>query len=109
MKSPRQPFRPMLVADTAAAREKLADEVYASAIVKTALSTEAGKGLTSAAILTPYAVDLKTTAAASKLVAWLQEQGFRTEWSGRTDPQAGHVYASRFWDLLVSWDQEKTR
>lgn len=86
------------------AREALAEQVYASAVVKQALSAEAGLGLSGGVIMTPIAVDLRDTSAAKALMAWLNKEGLRTDWMRRGDPQRSHTMMGDYWDLIVSWD-----
>ena len=104
MKSPRQAFRPSLVEGTIKAREALAAQTYDSVLVKAALSAEAAKGFASCVISTAEPVDLRATAAAKAIEAWLARERLQTSWSRRPDPARSYDLASGFWDLVITWD-----
>lgn len=103
MKSPRRAFRPELERETAAACEALAAQVLDPVRIKSELTKVAEAGLRVCIVQTDRPVDLRHTAAAKALLAWLKAEKLQVEWFRRTDPKRVHAVAQDFWDLAISW------
>lgn len=98
MKSPVGKFRPELENLTRTARETMATEMLTGAPFKAALMASAGAGLTAHRFTMP--VDLRSTAAAARAVAWCHRQGLQHTWLDRSPAEA---HGETVYDLVVSW------
>lgn len=98
MKSPVGKFRPELERLTHAAREKMAADMLTGAPFKAALIAAAEAGLTAHRFTIP--VDLRSTDAAARAVAWCHRQSLQHDWSARPPTEA---HGETRYDLVVSW------
>lgn len=98
MKSSVGKFRPELERLTREAREKMAADMLLGAAFKATLTAAAEAGGNAYRFVMP--VDLRSTDAAARCVAWCHRQGLHHDWSARPPTEA---HGETLYDLVVSW------
>ena len=93
---------PELIEKTREARERAAAEAFDLAKVRAAIMAAGKDGFTVCAVGPTLPLNLKETAAAKVLIAWLHGEGFQHAWEQRfvANPRPG---GETVFDLLVSW------
>lgn len=82
MRDPRNAFRPFIVQETQAAREKLAAVHFAIDALREKITEAAMRGEGSIRLpLGQLSAELRGTAAADRLAEWSRQHGIRLEWS----------------------------
>jgi hypothetical protein len=107
MRDPRNALRPFIVKETQAAREKLAAAHFDLTTVRDTITAAAMRG--EGAIRLPLgqaAVELRTTEAADKLLAWCDQNRLSIEWEETVIPRPNGLKL-RTAELVISWLDEK--
>ncbi len=95
------PFLDRIKAETRAARDRLAGELFALDAVRAAVGAAANKGQTMAPIRPPYPVDLRDTDAAQAAVKHLKDSGLKVAWEGYREEWEGRPTDG--WELQIVW------
>ena len=106
MRDPRNAFRPFIVKETQAAREKLAAKHFALDPVREKISEAAARG--EGAIRLPLgqlAAELRDTEAARRLAEWCAQNSLAVEWAEVTleRPNGLKLHTA---ELVITWVEE---
>ncbi len=106
MRDPRNAFRPFIVKETQAAREKLAAQHFDLESVRDKISEAAMRG--EGAIRLPLGqltTELRETEAARKLAEWCERNGLAMEWAD-TVLERPNGLRLRTAELVITWLEE---
>lgn len=108
MRDPRNAFRPFIVKETQAAREKLAEVHFALAAVRDKISEAAMRGEGALRLpLGQLAAELRETEAARKLAEWCEQNGLKLEWAERVLERPNGLKL-RTMEAVITWVEEAT-
>ncbi|MCA3653528.1 MAG: hypothetical protein IOC54_17110 [Methylobacterium sp.] len=106
MRDPRNALKPFLVKETQAAREKLAARHFALDAITQRVTEAAMRGEGAIRLcLGEQSAELRTTKAATELLAWCERNGLRAEWIEITIPRPNGLRL-RTAELVLSWVDE---
>jgi hypothetical protein len=108
MRSPLNAFRPHIVREALAERERVADAHYDLEKVREAISAAARRGEMS--VMLPHGditIELRGTPAAARLAEWITANGMRIEWIERNALRPCGLKA-RIGEPVISWGDELT-
>ncbi len=106
MRDPRNAFRPFIIKETQAAREKLAEVHFALEAVRDKISEAAMRGEGALRLpLGQLAAELRETEAARKLAEWCEANGLRIEWAEITLERPNGLKL-RTAEMVITWVEE---
>jgi hypothetical protein len=106
MRDPRHAFRPFIVKETQAAREKLAAAHFALEAVREKISAAAMRGEGALRLpLGQLTAELRETKPARELAAWCERNGLSLEWAERV-LERPDGFKLRTAEAIISWVPE---
>lgn len=106
MRDPRNAVRHFAVKATGEALERCAEQVFGLDAVKEAITAAALKGEGAVKLsLNGLALDLRATAAATKLAEWVGRNAMRLEWAERTAERPNGLKV-KVAEPIISWTEE---